>query len=120
MCYKTKIFFIFVKGECSAGKSSLINLLLEDELLPYHLLNTTSTICEMKYGKERKIVVHYGYDRDQQTKLQPKTIPLEPEEEGKSYQDQIEPFVSQKQGDREKGSEYLKVEIFWPHKLLEV
>jgi receptor-interacting serine/threonine-protein kinase 5 len=107
-------FTLLVLGESSAGKSSLINLILGKNLLPNHVLNTTSTICELKYGEERQLVVHYKYDIDQQRKLPPRPLPLKTEEEsGKSYQEQIAPFVG-------KGSNCEKVEIFWPHELLEV
>ena len=47
------------QGETSAGKSSLINLILGEEVLPSNFLPTTSVICELKYGKERQIVLHY-------------------------------------------------------------
>ena len=105
------------KGETGSGKSSLINLILGEELLPYSILSTTSTICELKYGEERTIVTHYK-DKDPETLLPTKTFNLvEPKASGKSYHDQIFPFV---QSGREIGSVYKKVELFWPHKLLKV
>jgi len=51
-------YIVLVAGETSAGKSSVINLILGEDLLPYALLSTTSTICEMKYGEKPKIGVH--------------------------------------------------------------
>ena len=53
-------------GETSSGKSSLINLIMGEELLPYSLLSTTSTICEVKFGTKRKIVAHFK-DKDPDT-----------------------------------------------------
>ena len=38
---------LFCKGETSAGKSSLLNLLLGADVLPHSLLSTTSTICRL-------------------------------------------------------------------------
>ncbi len=38
---------------------------------------------------------------------------------GKSYRDQIDPYVHRKK-DRDEESSYEKVEIFWPHELLKV
>ena len=42
------------------------------------------------------------------------------ESSGKSYHQQISPFVQVKGADRGKGSIYKGVEIFWPHQLLKV
>ena len=108
--------FVF-QGETSAGKSSLMNLILGEELLPHSPLCTTSVICELRYGRERKIVAHFK-DREPETGLRTKTIHLEENREGStesSYLEQIKPFVHS-----EKGSIYKKIEVFWPHQLLEV
>ena len=123
-----KVFFVYfcfcfclvVLGEASAGKSSLINLILGERLLPSSSLSTTSTLCELKYGEERKIVAHLK-DTDSKTGLT-STIFLEnpTESSGKSYLQQISPFVHVKGADRGKGTIYKKVEIFWPHQLLKV
>ena len=123
-----KVFFVYfcfcfclvVLGEASAGKSSLINLILGERLLPSSSLSTTSTLCELKYGEERKIVAHLK-DTDSKTGLT-STIFLEnpTESSGKSYLQQISPFVHVKGADRGKGTIYKKVEIFCPHQLLKV
>ena len=99
----------------------MVNLILGEELLPYSVLSTTSTICELKFGEERKIVAHFK-DKDPDTGLKTKVIPLrepptEPTEE--SYLQQISPYIHVK-SEREKGSVYEKIELFWPHSLLEV
>lgn len=44
----------FISGESSAGKSSMLNLILGEELLPFSVLSTTSTICELRYGKKKE------------------------------------------------------------------
>ena len=98
-----------------------MNLILGEELLPYSLLSTTSTICELKFGDERKIVAHFK-DKDPVTGLPTKEIPLLKPSTGstqQSYLQQISPFVHVK-SEREKGSTYKKIELFWPHSLLEV
>ena len=74
----------------------------------------------MKYGAERKLVLHYKYDRDQKTKPPSRHIPLTEEKSGKSYQEQINSYLYLEQTEREKGSGYEKVEIAWPHELLQV
>ena len=47
-------------GETSAGKSSLINLLLNEQVLPTSVLQNTLTICEISYGAKREAVIHFG------------------------------------------------------------
>ena len=37
----------------------MLNLILGEELLPFSVLSTTSTICELKYGREKRIQIHY-------------------------------------------------------------
>ena len=109
-------------GETSSGKTSLINLIMGEELLPYSLLNATSTICELKFGRERKIVAHFK-DKDPKTGFPTKVIQLQENpnttSEKQSYLQQISPFVHVK-SDRERGSIFKKIELFWPHDLLEV
>ena len=94
----------------------MINLILGEELLPYSVLSTTSTICEVKFGEERKIVAHFK-DKDPETGLPTKVIQLKECEEG--YLQQISPYVHV-ENDREMGSNFKKVELFWPHSLLKV
>ncbi|XP_028400623.1 dual serine/threonine and tyrosine protein kinase-like [Dendronephthya gigantea] len=108
---------VLIAGESSAGKSSLLNLILGEELLPHHVLNTTSTICELKFGKERKLVVHYNYDEERKIQPEPVVYTLDKKE---NCQEQIARFVRLEDSRaREKASCYAKVEIFWPHELLE-
>lgn len=98
-----------------------MNLILGEELLPYSVLSTTSTICELKYGEERRIVAHFK-DKDPETGLPTKTFRLrehQNESTGQSYLQQISPYVHVK-SEREKGSIFKKIELFWPHSLLQV
>ena len=93
-----------------------------EEIFPHHVLSTTSTICEVKFGKERKIVAHF-MDKDPETCLPTKEIYLKENpnkaSEKDSYLQQISPYVHMK-SEREKGSIYKRIELFWPHSLLEV
>ncbi|XP_071150502.1 uncharacterized protein in xynA 3'region-like [Mytilus edulis] len=47
---------ILVAGETSAGKSSLINLLIGRSILPHKLLSCTSAICKIWNRNDRKVV----------------------------------------------------------------
>ena len=103
------------KGETSSGKSSLVNLLLGKEILPSFYSGRTSTICEIKYGEDPKIVAHFK-DKDPETGEPTRTILLE-EPTGssqKSYLEQIFPYV------HEQGSSFKKIELFLPHSFLKV
>ena len=97
-----------------------MNLILGEELLPYSVLSPTSTICELKFGKERKIVAHFK-DKDPKTGLQTKVISLRERTDStkQNYLQQISPYVHV-ESEREQGSIYKKIELFWPHSLLEV
>ena len=111
-------FHLFIPGETSSGKSTLLNLILGEQLLPYSVLSTTSTICELRYGDTPKLVVHFKDKGSGDTSW---TVLLEkPTEASKqSYLKQISQFVHRKTN-REKGSDYEKIELFWPHDLLKV
>ncbi|KAL4226199.1 hypothetical protein ACF0H5_014185 [Mactra antiquata] len=56
---KEKECVILVSGESSAGKSSLLNLLLGEEILPSHMLPCTSCITVIKYNAYRCANVVY-------------------------------------------------------------
>ena len=108
-----ELYVNFLSGETSAGKSSMLNLILGEELLPFSVLSTTSTICELKYGKKRQIKIHY-----KEAGKEPKVKDLD---ESSPYTDQISDFLHVKSPTlREKASDYSKVELFWPKKLLQV
>ena len=111
---------LFILGETSSGKSTLLNLILGEQLLPYSVLSTTSTICELKYDTTPRLVAHFK-DKDPETGLTTKTVFLgePPETSQQSYLKQISSFVHVKTN-REKGSDYEKIELFWPHSLLKV
>ena len=96
----------------------MVNLILGEELLPYSILSTTSTICELRYGDQPRIVAHFK-DKDPKTGLPIRKVPLKAASAEKSYLEQISPYVHVK-SDREKGSIYKKIELFWPHQLLKV
>ena len=58
-------------------------------------------------------------DKDPETGLPTKECPLENASSEESYLQQISSFVRVK-SDRDKGSVYKKIELFWPHQLLKV
>lgn len=62
---------IIVTGETSAGKSSLINLLLKTEILPTSLLRCTSVICRLRNSGKKMVAI---YDKDD---VEVETFPVE-------------------------------------------
>ncbi len=98
----------------------MLNLILGEKLLPYSHTCTTSTICEVKYGATPKLVAHFK-EKDPETGLTEKTVWLgqSMETSQQSYLHEISDFVHVKDK-REKGSDYKKIELFWPHNMLKV
>ena len=115
MIYSNICPFGVFKGETSSGKSSLVNLLLEEEILPSFSRATTSTICEIKHGEDPKIVAHFK-ENDPGTGESTRTVLLEKPtgSSQKSYLEQISPYV------HEQGSTFKKIELFLPHPILKV
>eukprot|EP00058_Branchiostoma_floridae_P024616 XP_002610106.1 hypothetical protein BRAFLDRAFT_89859 [Branchiostoma floridae] len=91
---------ILVAGETSSGKSSLINVLLGEDLLPSHHLSCSSVICKLQYGEDQRAVVHY---KDKP----PATIPLP------TGKDDLAGHLFKK-SDREKESGCREVDIYLP------
>ncbi|XP_052241045.1 uncharacterized protein LOC127851357 isoform X2 [Dreissena polymorpha] len=52
---------ILVLGETGAGKTSFINLLLGERLLPTSLLSNTHTICELRYSPSGNLEAEVEY-----------------------------------------------------------
>lgn len=50
---------LIIPGETSAGKSSVLNLLFGEELLPVHTNSCTATITTIRYGKHRRARIIY-------------------------------------------------------------
>ena len=67
-------------------------------------------MCELKYGETPTMVVHFK-DKDPETGETTKKTPLHYES---TYLEQISTYVHRK------GSMLKKVELFWPHQLLQV
>ncbi len=105
---------MFSSGETSAGKSSVINLILGEEILPNAVLSTTSTIFELKYGEKPMIGLHF---KDNDGSRDPMYYELTGSKV--TYEQQITNLTGQKKA-RGKVSPFKKVELFWPHPLFQV
>lgn len=98
-------------GETSAGKSSILNLMFGEEVVPTFFGSCTSVITRIKYCKERRAKIYY---RDG-TKKQFRHIP--PNEICKVLKPYL--FVEDER-DRDKNTNIKEVKIECPAKLLEV
>ena len=123
-------FKIMVMGNFKNGKSTFINALLGQEILPAYAVPTTAIINEIKYGEKPKAVLHFlnplpekMYDgipekalthmrRFKMKDVPPIEMPV----------DEIEDFVVIPMGTEHKEaikqSPFEKVELFWPLDLL--
>lgn len=126
----TDTFKIQVIGTFSNGKSSVINSLLGEEVLPAYALPTTAVINEVKYGEKKEATLFFRNPL-------PDNLPLSLSKKAKShmeeynYQDvpplkidykEIEDYVVIPMGEDPKEmlmeSPYEKVELFWPLEML--
>ncbi|XP_046839706.1 uncharacterized protein LOC124433902 isoform X1 [Xenia sp. Carnegie-2017] len=112
-----KKYYLLIAGETSAGKSTILNLILGEDAVPHHTLHSTSTICEVKFGKDKEMIVHYKYENVQKRRRAPKVVSLERNEESEqSYAERIGSYVNPE--NTRETREIERVEIFWPHDLL--
>lgn len=101
----TDNFKVIVLGEFKRGKSTFINALLRQEVLPAFSTPTTAIINEVKWGNKQKAMLYYKKQASGSA-LPPQEIPV----------DKIEEYVVIKDSDSGKAKEspYEKVELFWP------
>lgn len=92
-------FKVLVLGEFKTGKSTFINALLGEAVLPSYAVPTTAIINEIKWGEKRQALLHF---RDEEKA--PLDIPV----------DQLEDYVVIKSSEEEVASSpYSHVELFW-------
>ncbi|HUO77883.1 MAG TPA: dynamin family protein [Thermodesulfovibrionales bacterium] len=60
---ETNTFNLVVVGQFKRGKTSLINALLGEDILPVAVVPLTSVVTIMKYGDALRIVVHFNEGR---------------------------------------------------------
>jgi GTPase SAR1 family protein len=99
-------FKVLVIGEFRRGKSTFINAMLGQEVLPAYAIPTTAIINEVKWGDTPHAVLHYTKSSDG-SESPPIEIPV----------DQIEQYVVIQDGKTHRDaiveSPYEKVELFW-------
>lgn len=124
-------FKIQIVGTFSNGKSTVINSLLGEEVLPAYALPTTAVINEIKYGDEKRAVLHFKNPMPEKLPAEISEKAMRHMQKFKNQQippleipyDEIEDYVVIPLGkdakEWELESPYEKVELFWPLPLLE-
>ncbi|GAB4289517.1 MAG: dynamin family protein [Oscillatoriaceae cyanobacterium] len=104
----TDNFKVLVLGEFNRGKSTFINALLRQEVLPAYSTPTTAIINEVKWGNQPKAILYHKKPASGSGRS-PQEIPV----------DKIEEYVVVKDSGKKetKDSPYEKVELFWPLEL---
>ncbi|MDF5723907.1 MAG: dynamin family protein [Rhizonema sp. PD37] len=96
-------FKVLVLGEFKRGKSTFINALLGDEVLPAYAKPCTAIINEVKWGDSKRALLHFGKTEDSYLNP-PREIPIQ----------HIEDYVVIKDDAGQiKENLYDKVELFW-------
>lgn len=123
-------FKIQVIGTFSNGKSTVINSLLGEDVLPAYALPTTAVINEVKYGDNKEAVLYF---RNPLPENLPASLSVKALEHMKTHgmknipplhisYDEIEDYVVIPMGEDPKEmlleSPYEKVELFWPLPML--
>ena len=103
-------YCIYLSGEVSAGKSSLLNLLLGTDLFPTSLLSCTSVLCELKHS-DRKYAIAFPCNTSKHQHI----IDLS----GSDPASCLAKYVHQKD-DRQNQFTWDKVSVYWPFPLLKV
>lgn len=66
---------ILVVGERGRGKSTVINALLREKLLPAYPVPTTALRCEIKWGEQSRAILHYHASHDG-SRRRPHHVPM--------------------------------------------
>lgn len=100
---ESETFKVLVLGEFNTGKSTFINALLGQEILPSYVTPATAIINEIKWGGEPAACLHFN---------EPEKVPVN------ISVDTLEEYVVIKDGpDQIRESPYSHLELFWPIEL---
>lgn len=104
-------FKVLVVGEFKRGKSTFINALLRQEVLPAYAIPCTAIINEVKWGEEKRAFLYPRSENDKSgkgKKVKPQEVPI----------DKLTEYVVIKDFSRRDEeiaeSPYEKAELFWP------
>ncbi|CAC5409764.1 unnamed protein product [Mytilus coruscus] len=100
---------ILVAGEATSGKSSLINLLLEADILPTSGIKCTQTVCEIRKSKDgRKKAICFEAKGGKEVKIDLSTM---------DGQEKLKKNITIE--DNNGDNPYDRIEIYWPTDVIE-
>lgn len=115
-CIFWPLFYITSTGEGSSGKSSLINVLMGEDILPTSELSSTTCVCEIRKSKDgKKSAIVYHRSHSDKRRKPPTIVDLEID----GGIQKLGHYVTYVDQDTEK-SPYKRVELYWPLPMLEV
>ncbi|CAL1533149.1 unnamed protein product [Lymnaea stagnalis] len=108
---------ILVAGETCSGKSSLINMLINKDLLPTGVLRCTSAVVEIKYGAVPEV---YVYSKNGTGGSVPPRQVKSASSDGseKTLQDELKRIITERDPTTD-DSPFEKVVVFWPLECLQ-
>ncbi|MBR2589739.1 MAG: dynamin family protein [Clostridia bacterium] len=112
-------FTVLTMGNFSAGKTTMVNALIGERLLPMSATPTTAVMTELKYG-EKKIIMYPKKGVNIKGKgSKPFSVPATTESIAKYITIDNEAGINVKAEDSVKiSSQFEKIELFWPLELL--
>lgn len=113
-------FFVVVMGNFSAGKSTMINALIGDNVLPTFPLPTTAVMTELRYSEEKKIIIYPKKGENIEGKGdRPFTVPATVDAIEKYITIDNEAGINVKSEDSVAiSSKFEKMELYWPLEIL--
>lgn len=129
---KNDVFRVVVVGTFKNGKSTFINAIIGQGVLPSRVVPATAVISEVKYGADHEAVLHFINPMPSEDQIHA-SIPNEIKRHIQKYGeknippvsipfDRINDYVTVPIGDNPQdlilGSPYDRVELFWPLEIL--
>ena len=113
-------FTVVVMGNFSSGKTTMINALIGERLLPMAVTPTTAVLTELKYGEQKKIIMYpkEGTNVDGNGD-KPFMVPATTESIERYVTIDNEAGINSKPEDSVKiASQFEKMELYWPLDIL--
>ncbi|XP_060573771.1 uncharacterized protein LOC132731583 isoform X3 [Ruditapes philippinarum] len=107
---------IVIAGEVGAGKTSLLNLILETQIFPVDSLKCTNTILEIRSSEKKDAIFYYKQQLsdsgERERKVPPKIISLKSLNGLQEFKDCVAEY------DQSDDNPYDRCEVFYPFKTL--